>query len=77
MTYDGSPITWACGKKMKQASRVLIQAIWAQSTNLNNFDPYRAHGVHSVQKLIHSVQIKDLGPSNVIRSNLEALSPKE
>ena len=75
--YDGSPITWACAKKMKEASHVLIQAIWAQSTNLNNFDPYGAHGVHSGLKLIHLVQIEDLGPSNVIRSNLEALSPKE
>ena len=75
--YDGSPITWACAKKMKEASHVLIQAIWAQSTNLNNFYPYGAHGVYSGLKLIHSVQIKDLGPSNVIRSNLEALSPKE
>ena len=77
LTYDGSPITWACAKKMKEASHVLIQAIWAQSTNLNNFDPYGAHGVHSGLKLIHLVQIEDLGPSNVIRSNLEALSPKE
>ena len=77
LTYDGSPITWACAKKMNEASHVLIQAIWAQSTNLNNFDPYGTHGVHSLQKLIHSVQINDFGPSNVIRSNLEALSPKE
>ena len=75
--YDGSPITSACAKKMKEASHVLIQAIWAQSTNLNNFDPYGAHGVQSGLKLIHLVQIKDLGPSNVIRSNLEALSPNE
>ena len=28
--YDGSPITWACAKKMKEASHVLIQAIWAK-----------------------------------------------
>ena len=77
LTYNGSPITWACAKKMKEASHVLIQAIWAQSTNLNNFDPYGAHGVQSGLKLIHLVQIKDLGPSNVIRSNLEALKPKE
>ena len=27
LTYDGSPITWACAKKMKEASHVLIQAI--------------------------------------------------
>ena len=59
------------------ASHVLIQAIWAQSTNLNNFDPYGAHGVHSGLKLIHLVQIEDLGPSNIVRFNLEALSPKE
>ena len=77
MTYNGSPVTWACAKKMKEASRVLIQAIWAQSTNLNNFDPYEAHGVHSGLKLIHLVQIKDLGPNNVIGSNLDSLSPKE
>ena len=77
LTYNGSPITWACAKKMKEASHVLIQAIWAQSTNLNNFDPYGAYGVHSGLKLIHLVQIEDLGPSNVIRSNLEALSPEE
>ena len=77
MTYDGSPIKWACAKKMKEALHVLIQTIWAQSTNLNNFDPYGVHGVHSGLKLIHFLQIKDLGPSNVIRSNLEALSPTE
>ena len=26
LTYDGSPITWACSKKMKEALHVLIQA---------------------------------------------------
>ena len=56
---------------------MIIQAIWAQSTNLNNFDPYGAHGVHYGLKLIPLVQIEDLGPSIVFRSNLEALSPKE
>ena len=77
LTYDGVPITWACAKKMKEALHILIQAIWAQSTKLNQSDPYGAHGVHSGLKLIHLVQIKHLCPSNVIRSNLEALSPKE
>ena len=77
LTYDGSPITWACAKKMKEALHMLIQAIWAQSINLNQSDPFGACGVHSGLKLIHLVQIEDLGPSNVIRSNLEALSPKE
>ena len=56
---------------------MLIQAIWAQSTKLNQFDPYGAHGVHSGLNLIHLVQIKDLGPSHVIGSNLDSLSPKE
>ena len=27
LTYDGSPITWACAKTMKEALHVLIQAI--------------------------------------------------
>ena len=74
LTYNGSPITWAYAKKMKEALHVLIQAIWAQSTNLNNSG---VHGVHSGLKLIHLVQIKDLGPNNVIGSNLDSLSPKE
>ena len=77
LTYDGVPITWACAKNMKKAFDMLIQAIWAQSTNLNQSDPYGAHGVHSGLKLIHLVQIKDLGPNNVIGSNLDSLSPKE
>ena len=29
MTYNGSPITWACAKKMKESLHMLIQAIWA------------------------------------------------
>ena len=29
MTYNGSPITWARAKKMKEALYRLIQAIWA------------------------------------------------
>ena len=77
MTYDGGPITRACAKKMKEALHMLIQAIWAQSTNLNNSDPYGAHGINSGPKLIHLVQIEDLGPNNVIGSNLDSLSPKE
>ena len=62
---------------MKEALDMLVQAIWAQSTNLNQSDPYGALGVNSGPKLIHLVQIKDLGPSNVIGSNLDSLSPKE
>ena len=56
---------------------MLIQAIWAYSTNLNQFDPFGACGVNSGLKLIYLVQIKDLGPNNVIGSNLDTLSPKE
>ena len=56
---------------------MLIQAIWAQSTNLNNSNPYSTHGITSGPKLIHLVQIEDLGPNNVIGSNLDSLSPKE
>ena len=77
LTYDGSPITRAHAKKMKEALHMLIQAIWAQSTNLNNSDPYGAHGINSGPKIIHLVQIEDLGPNNVIGSNLDSLSPKE
>ena len=77
LTYDGSLITWACAKKMKETLHMLIQAIWAQSTKLNQSDPYGTHGINSGPKLIHLVQIKDLGPSNVIGSNLDSLSPKE
>ena len=29
MTYNGSPITWARAKKMKEALNRLIQVIWA------------------------------------------------
>ena len=29
LTYNGSTITWACAKKMKEALHMLIQAIWA------------------------------------------------
>ena len=77
LSYDGGPITRARAKKMKDALHMLIQAIWAQSTNLNNSDPYGAHGINSGPKLIHLVQIEDLGPNNVIGSNLDSLSPKE
>ena len=77
LTYDGILITWACAKKMKEALHMLIQAIWAQSTKLNHSDPYGAHGINSDPKLIHLVQIEDLGPNNVIGSNLDSLSPKE
>ena len=62
---------------MKKALDMVIQEIWAQSTKLNNSDPYGAHGVHSGLKLIHLVQIKDLGPNHVIGSHLDSLSPKE
>ena len=62
---------------MKKALDMLIQAIWAQITKLNQSGQFEALGVHSGLKLIHLVQIKDLGPSNVIRSNLVSLSPKE
>ena len=54
LTYDASPIKWECAKKMKEALHVLIQAIWAQSTNLNNSG---VHGVHSGLKLIRLVRI--------------------
>ena len=29
LTYNGSPITWAFAKKMKEALHMLIPAIWA------------------------------------------------
>ena len=29
LTYNGSPITWACAKKMKEALHMLMLAIWA------------------------------------------------
>ena len=29
LTYNGSPITWACVKKMNEALHRLIQVIWA------------------------------------------------
>ena len=29
LTYNGSPITWARAKKMKEALHMLIQVIWA------------------------------------------------
>ena len=29
LTYNGSTITWACSKKMKEALHMLIPAIWA------------------------------------------------
>ena len=77
LTYDGILITWACAKKMKEALHMLIKAIWAQSTKLNHSYPYGAHGINFGPKLIHLVQIEDLGPNNVIGSNLDSLSPKE
>ena len=40
LTYNGSPITQTCAKKIKEALHVLIQVIWAQSTNLNQSDPF-------------------------------------
>ena len=61
---------------MKKALDMLIQAIWAQITKLNQSGPFEALGVHSGLKLIHLVQIEDLVPSNIIGSNLDTLSPK-
>ena len=29
LTYNGSPITWACAKKIKEALHMLMPAIWA------------------------------------------------
>ena len=29
LTYNGSQITWACAKKMKEALNMLIPTIWA------------------------------------------------
>ena len=72
-----STITWACAKKMKEALHMLIPAIWAHSTNLYQSDPFGACGVNSGLKLIHLVQIEDLGPNNIIGSNLNTLRPKE
>ena len=77
MTYDGIPITWACAKNMKKALDMLIQAIWAQSTNMNKSYPFIAHGGHSGPKLIHLVQIEESGLNHVIGSHLDSLSPKE
>ena len=62
---------------MKKALHMLIQAIWAQSANLNNSDPYGTYGVNSGLKVIHLVQIEDLGPNNVIGSHLYVLSPMD
>ena len=28
LTYNGSPVTWACAKKMKESLHMLIPAIW-------------------------------------------------
>ena len=44
---------------------------------MNQSDPFGACGVYSGLKLIHLVQIEDLGPNNVIDSNLDTLSPKD
>ena len=38
--YNRSPIAWACAKKMKEALKMLIQAIQAESINLNQSDPF-------------------------------------
>ena len=62
---------------MNEALDMLVQSISAQSTNLNQSDPYGALGVNSGLKLIHLVQIEDSGPNHVIGSNLDSLSPKE
>ena len=40
LTYNGSPITWACPKKMKETLHMLILAIWAYSANLYQSDPF-------------------------------------
>ena len=40
LTYNGSPITWARAKKMKEALHMLMPAIWAQSTNLYKSDAF-------------------------------------
>ena len=76
-TYNGRPITWAYAKKMKEALNMLIQAIWAESANLNQSDPFGACGVTSGLKLNNLVQIEDLGPNNVIESKVDTLSPEE
>ena len=76
MTYNGSPITWARAKKMKEALHMLIPAIWAESRNPYQSDRFGVCGVYSSQKLIHLMQIEDIGPNNVIGSNLDTLSPK-
>ena len=44
---------------------------------MNQSDPIGACGVNYGLKLIHLMQIEDLGPNNVIGSNLDTLSPKE
>ena len=77
MAYNGGPITWARAKKMKEALHMLIQEIWAQSTNLNNSNPYGTYGVNSSLRLIHLVQIKYSDPNNVIGSHLYVLSPMD
>ena len=62
---------------MKKALDMLIQAIWARSTKLNQSYQFGAYGVNSGLKLIHLVQIENLGPNNIIGSNLDSLSLKE
>ena len=62
---------------MKKSLDMLIQAIWAQITKLNQSGPFEALGVHSGIKLIHLAQIEDLGPINIIGSNLDTLRTKE
>ena len=44
---------------------------------MNQSDPFGAYGVYFGLKLIHLVQIEDLGPNNVIDSSLDTLGPKE
>ena len=63
MTYDLGAITRACAKKMNETLHMLIQAIWTQSTILNQSNLFEAHEVNFGPKFIHLVQIKDLGPN--------------
>ena len=44
---------------------------------MNQYDPFGACGVNYGLKPIHLVPIEELGPNNVIESNLDTLRPKE
>ena len=44
---------------------------------MNQSDPFGSCGVNSSLKLCHLVKIEDLGPNNVIGSNLDVLSTKD